>query len=211
MEQIDVPVGKKFMLTVKPLDMDDAVEIIRVECVEDDDQNRCSACAFRYREECCIYHCYSVFRKDGKSVYFKKIEVVDEELNLNNKNMSRKFDLDAAVNRGAKIRTRCGYPARIICTDRNGLYPVVALLSGGAGEFAVYYTVEGRSNIEADSNYDLEMVPEKRYINIIQDKDGKYHCSKKSYPTEEMAKELEGFVLHKYKGSRYVATIEIED
>lgn len=125
--------------------------------------------------------------------------------------MSRKFDLDAAVNRGAKIRTRCGYPARIICTDRKGQYPVVALLEGETTEYIELYTVEGRNNIKAESNKDLEMVPEKRYINIFQSEDGKYHCSKRSYPTESMAKELEGFVPRKYKGSRYVATVEVDE
>lgn len=126
------------------------------------------------------------------------------------RDMSRGFDLEAALN-GAKIRTRCGYPARIICTDRKGPYPVVALLGGEGEETVCSYTVEGRSNVGAVSNYDLVMAPEKRYINIFQDKNGKYHCSKKSYQTEEMAKELEGFVLRKYKGCRYVETVEIEE
>lgn len=124
--------------------------------------------------------------------------------------MSREFNLDAAIN-GAKIQARNGYPARIICTDRKGGFPLIALLDADTGEIVMTYTECGRCNINAESSYDLVMSPTKKYINIIQDKDGKYHCSKKSYPTVEMAKELEGFVLHKYKGSRYVATIEIED
>ena len=209
-EEIDVPVGEKIMLAVKSLDMDDTVEIIRVKCVEDEYQNCCSECAFQHREECHIYECFSVYRMDGKDVYFKKIEVVDEELKFKKKNMNREFDLEAALN-GAKIRTRCGYPVRIICTDRNGQYPVVALLGGEGEETVCSYTVEGRSNVGALSNYDLVMAPEKRYINIFQDKNGKYHCSKKSYQTEEMAKEVEGFVLRKYKGCRYVETVEIEE
>lgn len=210
-KEIDVPVGKKFMLAVKSLDIDDAVEIIRVECVEYEDQNRCSECAFRYREECPIYECFSVYRMDGKDVYFKKIELVDNELNISNKNMSRKFDLKAALN-GAEIRTRCGYPARIVCADMKKFHPVLALVMTERGEQCFSYTREGKKRGSMiESNYDLEMVPVKRYINIIQGKDGKYHCSKKSYPTVDLAKELEGFVLHKYKGSRYVTTVEIEE
>lgn len=211
MEEIDVPVGKKFMLTVKSLEQNGIAEIIRVECVEDADQNRCSECAFQHRKECHIYECFSVYRKDGKDAYFKKIEVVDEELNSNNKIMSRKFDLSAALN-GAKIRTRSGYPARIICIDAKNTHPVFALVMTEQGEQCFSYSRDGKnSGSMIESNYDLEMVPEKRYINIFQGEDGKYHCSKRSYPTEAMAKELEGFIPRKYKGSRYVATVEIEE
>lgn len=211
MSAIDVPVGKKIMLAVKSLEQSGTVEIIRVECVEGADQNRCSECVFRHREECHIYECYSGFRKDGKDVYYKKFEVVDEELNLNNEIMNRKFDLDAAVNKGAKIRTRCGYPARIIATGLRGDFPVVAVVCGEESDDIISYTSTGQCYKDVESNYDLEMMPEKRYINIFQGEDGKYRCSKRSYPTVAMAKELEGFVPRKYKGSRYVATVEIDE
>lgn len=124
--------------------------------------------------------------------------------------MSKEFDLDAAVNKGATIRTRCGYPARIIATGLRGDFPVVAVVCGEESDDIISYTSTGRCYKDVESNYDLEMVPEKRYINIFQSEDGKYHCSKRSYPTVAMAKELEGFVPRKYKGSRYVDTIEIE-
>ena len=123
--------------------------------------------------------------------------------------MSKKFDLQAALN-GAKICTRCGYQVRIICTDRKGPYPVIALLNNGKEDAIVSYTVEGRSNINAVSSYDLVMVSEKRYINIFQSEDGKYHCSKKSYQTEEMAKDMRAKEVAKYKKTRYVGTIEVE-
>ncbi len=123
--------------------------------------------------------------------------------------MSREFDLDEAIN-GAKIQARNGYPARILCTDRKGRFPLVALLGADTVDIVMTYTECGRCNIDAESSYDLVMAPTKKYINIFQDKDGMYHCSKRSYPTVAMAKELEGFVPRKYKGSRYVATIEVE-
>lgn len=124
--------------------------------------------------------------------------------------MSREFDLDAALN-GAKICTRCGYPARIIATGLRGDFPVVAVVCGEESDDIISYTSTGRCYKGVESNYDLEMAPEKRYINIFQSEDGRFHCSKKSYPTVELAKELEGFIPRKYKGSRYVATVEIDE
>jgi hypothetical protein len=209
-KEIDIPVGKKFMLTVKPLDMDGAVEIIRVECVEDEDQSHCSECAFQHKKECHIYECFSVYRRDGKSVYFKRIEVFGEELNLNNKIMSRKFDLNAAIN-GAKIQTRNGYPARIICNNAVSLYPVIALVMQERGEELLTYTREGkRFGHTIISNYDLVMVPERRYINVYRDPKGNYHCSKQPYPTEDVAKDMRAKEVAKFKKTRCVGTIEVE-
>ena len=205
-KEIDVPVGKKIMLAVKSLDKNGTVEIIRVECVEGADQNRCSECAFRHREECHIYQCYSVFRKDGKEVYYKKIEVVDQE--LKKKIMSREFDLDAAVNRGATLRTRGGYPARIVATDAKGKYPIVALVDVGSEELALRYTKEGRVNAGNGivSNYDL-VTEEKRYINLFRR--GKKFFVGRPHMSVEMAKDLDGYILAKYPGSVYVDTIEV--
>lgn len=127
--------------------------------------------------------------------------------------MSKEFDLDAALNKDAKIRTRCGYPARIICIALNSDKPVVAVVVTENGEEVISCTKKGRCYADniIESNYDLVMVPEKRYINLFIDKDGKYFCGKKSYPTVEMAKELDVYIPLKCKGSRYVATVEVEE
>ena len=195
------------MLAVKSLDKNGTVEIIRVECVEGADQNRCSECAFRHREECRIYECFSGFRMDGKDVYFKKIEVVDEELKLKKKIMSKTFDLDR-YNQGATLRTRGGYPARIVATDAKGKYPIVALVDVGSEELALRYTKEGRVNAGNGiiSNYDL-VTEEKRYINLFRR--GKRFYVGRPHMSVEMAKDLDGYILAKYPGSVYVDTIEV--
>lgn len=58
---------------------------------------------------------------------------------------TRPFDLEAAK-QGAKLVTKHGYPARVICWDRNnGIYPIVALMKCNNGnEIILQLTNEGR-------------------------------------------------------------------
>ena len=51
-----------------------------------------------------------------------------------------------AVQKGAKqgrIRTREGLPARVVCTDLAGSFPVIALIAAGGEEMINIYTTDG--------------------------------------------------------------------
>lgn len=85
------------------------------------------------------------------------------------------FDLEAAK-AGAKVVTRDGHPARIICFERDDdYYPIIGLVNSGDGERVATYTKEGYfcSDKEPKDN-DLFMAPEKHegYVLVIRCKDG---------------------------------------
>lgn len=54
----------------------------------------------------------------------------------------------------SKVKTRDGYPARIICDDRLVGYPIVALVNIGHREVTRWYTNEGIDDCQ-NSNFDL--------------------------------------------------------
>lgn len=60
------------------------------------------------------------------------------------------------------VQTRDGRKVRIICTDKRGLYPIVALISDGDGESCGTHTGDGKFSInrEGDDPRDLINVPE---------------------------------------------------
>src|SRR5574337_94440 len=68
------------------------------------------------------------------------------------------------------VQTRAGHPARIICTDRKGEYPIVALVDDD--DKARCFTKDGMYWASSKPcNNDLVNVPQKRegWINIYQD------------------------------------------
>lgn len=56
------------------------------------------------------------------------------------------FDLDTALRKNDSVVTRSGLPARIICTDNEGSYPIVALIKRDAENSpkAFTFTKEGK-------------------------------------------------------------------
>lgn len=120
----------------------------------------------------------------------------------------KQFDLQEYLkNPQKKIVTRDGERARIICTDRNPNYPIVALV----GEKTVVncYTKKGRhfgDNIS--SSKDLFFAPEKKtgWINvsrIAQGNAGEITYTGAVYPTKEEA-------IAGYSGVGLLDTIKIE-
>lgn len=83
------------------------------------------------------------------------------------------FDLEAAK-KGKPVCTRDGREARIICFDRMGVYPVVALVQKGGIEMCHFYTTDGKCVEE--SNYDLMMASEKKegYVNLYHNSNDRY-------------------------------------
>ena len=68
----------------------------------------------------------------------------------------KEFNLELAK-AGHPVCTRDGKPARIICFDAKGSYPIVALLYNNDEEFVRTFTNEGFYSTGEESDYDLMM------------------------------------------------------
>lgn len=118
--------------------------------------------------------CSRIKRPDGKSVIFIKVK------DMETKNF-KPFDLEAAKD-GEPVCTRDGREARIICFNRIGNLPIVALVKNGEREDVYYYHNNGRDNkIDEEKDYDLFMKPiiKTGWINV--------HKNNGLYKTEEDA------------------------
>jgi hypothetical protein len=63
------------------------------------------------------------------------------------------------------VQTRDGRPARIICTDRVGNFPVVALVPRKDGiEHINVYTCDGRASLRCNAHSDLIPVPQRHMV-----------------------------------------------
>lgn len=206
--------------------------------------------------------CLSCYRKDSKSVIFKKLEKVGEphfiydkifkggkvyvqnfmvyedfknhkpicddyvlydwhekiisiEIKQNKEDMEEKklslkpFDLEAAK-AGKPVCTRDGRKARIICWDKKGNYPIVALIQDNENsEHIEYYTENGIfSNGGNEKNRDLMMFTRKKegWVNVYKSYNvgKKIPCMASIYPTKEEAKKSS------VVGFDYVDTVKIE-
>lgn len=69
------------------------------------------------------------------------------------------------------IITRDGRSARIICTDRVGKWPIVALISDNGEEIICSFTTNGKKYIQEIEKSDLFFAPKKRtgWVNIYTD------------------------------------------
>lgn len=120
----------------------------------------------------------------------------------------KKFNLEEYLkNPDREIVTRAGCKVRILCTDRNPDYPIVALV--GEATTVNCYTKEGQYfGDETPSSRDLFFAPEKKtgWINvsrIAQGNAGEITYTGAVYPTKEEA-------IAGYGGVGLLATIQIE-
>ena len=97
-----------------------------------------------------------VSNRIGMSLNVKLVKTIKQK-----KMKTKPFDLKQAK-AGAKVVTRDGRPARIICWDAVGKYPIIALLDcGKEGEIPYNYTTHGTTVIGCvTSDYDLLLVDE---------------------------------------------------
>lgn len=133
------------------------------------------------------------------------IEIKQNKENMEEKKLNlRPFDLEAAK-AGKPVCTRDGRKARIICWDKKGNYPIVALIQDNENsEHIEYYTENGIfSNGGNEKNRDLMMFTRKKegWLNIYKDFEDTVCCV---YPTEKEA--LEDGETEK----DYITTIKIE-
>lgn len=127
----------------------------------------------------------------------------------------KKFDLESAL-KGEPVITKDGRPARIICTDAKGKYPIIALLSkkrdnGEIIEYVSCYTLEGNFQIGCNSELDLQManVKKKSYTNIWEGENGKRYAEG-VFSTRGEAEKQKILTLILNHNIVYITTIEIE-
>lgn len=115
------------------------------------------------------------------------------------------FDLEAAKN-GAKVVTRDGRDARILCFDAMGSYPIVAIVRNDYEEVVDKFCLDGKNRLCGESEIDLFMAPVKRegWVNLHQCKDGIIRTSY-VFGTKDEARLNAG----RYVG-RYLATNKVE-
>lgn len=133
------------------------------------------------------------------------IEIKQNKENMEEKKLNlRPFDLEAAK-AGKPVCTRDGRRARIICWDKKGNYPIVALIQDNENsEHIEYYTENGIfSNGGNEKNRDLMMLPQKKegWVNVYNSL-GVITFSHNPFDTKEEAM--------KDKGKYYVDTVKIE-
>lgn len=106
-----------------------------------------------------------------------------------------------------KIVNRAGDPVRIICTDANMTYPIIALTKYGDGEVIRVFKQDGTwINGSSIRDYDLFFAPEKKVIwgNLYSTQLGTTF-SGDFYKTEETA------LKEKAKDfSKYITTFKVE-
>lgn len=112
------------------------------------------------------------------------------------------FDLQKA-REGKPVCTRDGRKARIICFDRVGDFPIVALTDDRdyKEEGVNLYDINGKGSNEC---FDLMMLPEKKegWVNVYYDNDASSHRGCRFiYDTKERAV--------KEAGSSYITTVKI--
>lgn len=115
------------------------------------------------------------------------------------------FDLNEyKKNPSRELVTRDGHKARIICTDKKGGYPIMALVLIDGNEIPYTYTEMGHFEHGKANILDLffASVKHKGWINIYKDNQG--FSGQRIYDTEESAKTASLCVTH------YFTTIPIE-
>lgn len=114
----------------------------------------------------------------------------------------KQFSLEEYLkNPNRKVVTKDGRKVRIICTDRNGIYPVVALVNNGGEDI---YTYDERGVYAGNRNeLSLFFAPEKHtgWVNVYRTPNGLPCTTTNIYATKENAEEC---------GCSMVATCKIE-
>ena len=117
----------------------------------------------------------------------------------------KQFNLEEYLkNPNRKIITRVGKSVRIICTDKESLSPIVALVKEEKEEHTYTYLPNGRYSFITENAYDLFFAPEKKegWINLF--KINSTITTGEVYNTKEEAKSaVVGSLV-------YISTVKIE-
>ena len=104
-----------------------------------------------------------------------------------------------------KLITRDKRKARIICTNKKGNYPIIALIEKSVdNEIVNYYYEDGRTSHNSKDNLDLFFAPEKKegWVNIYREPHANITYTEYVFKTEKEAKEN--------ACKNYIATAKIE-
>ena len=116
----------------------------------------------------------------------------------------KQFDLkEYLANPSRKVVTRDGKNVRILCTDRKGDYPIIALVENcdSTEEYVYSYRKNGDCGYPSSDKYNLFFAPEKHegWVSIHRGYMENYYCDG-IFNSEEKAKERVGSI----------ATVKIE-
>ena len=125
----------------------------------------------------------------------------------------KEFNLQEYLkNPSQKVALRSGSDVRIICTDKKGEFPIVALVEDDddEGELIICYRKTGRFHIERESPNDLVFAFIKRegWVNVFDNfpkENHDYYCDKIYKKKEDAEKDAK-----KYNIDNYVTTTKIE-
>lgn len=98
------------------------------------------------------------------------IEIKENKEDMEEKKLNLKpFDIQKA-REGKPICTRDGKKARIVCFDKGGIYPVIALVQEEGSETCHFYAQDGKC-ADSGNGYDLLMLSEKKegWANVYDD------------------------------------------
>ena len=111
-------------------------------------------------------------------------------------------------NPNRKVVTRDGKPVRIICTDANGDYPVVALIKDKKRDQPETYTPDGVFFPDEETSRDLffESATKKGFVNLYRTEKGMIIFGNVRETKEEALDELEKAA----NTCKYIDTIQIE-
>ena len=118
----------------------------------------------------------------------KDMEEKHSNLESTGKNF-KPFDLQAAK-AGKPVCTRDGRMARIICFDKEGEQPIVALIEKNGVESIDTFFLNGQSCFEYSKVAgDLMMLPEKKegWVNIVRGSNGNPHMGRGIFTSKEEA------------------------
>lgn len=125
----------------------------------------------------------------------------------------KEFDLESAK-AGAKVQTRNGRKARIVCYDVNSdKYPLLVLVSNKEDnrELPYLYTIDGKTIINSVKQdvFDLVMAPEThiKYSNFYKTTDGSIWNGIWHNTIEEAKEDIE---YENVEDSEYFTTLEVE-
>ena len=117
------------------------------------------------------------------------------------------FNIDEA-RAGKPVCTRDGRKARIICFDRTGKFPIVALVEAKDRDDIYSYLNCGKDNESVEKEYDLMMLPEKKegWVNVYHGLNGisERVCGDIVSKTKEEA------IQYAQNEDSYITTVKIE-
>lgn len=121
----------------------------------------------------------------------------------------KQFNLqEYLTNPNRQVVTRDGRNVRVLCTDRKGVKPIIALVNEGSSdckELCYSFFPDGKKDERYESGIDLFFAPEKHegWINIKKTALG-YYCSSHIFQTKEDAEN------HEIGGNCLVVTKKVE-